>query len=401
MNGRIVAALGVTQVIGYGTLYYAFPIAVPAISQTHDVSETWLYGVFSVGMLLGGMVAPRVGRAMDRYGAPRVMMAGSALVAGLLALIPLTPGWLGITALLLALQLVSVTVLYDGAFATLALLRGAGARRAITHLTLIAGFASTVFWPLTGQMIAVLGWQTTYGVFAALHLVLALPLHGWLTAVAARQRAVERTTVAAPKPESAPPPMARPGAPARAAFWMVAVGFAVRGMVIAAIGVHMVPLLTATGLGSAAYLVAMVMGPSQVAIRATDALFWKALHPVDVALISAVALPLALGALLVAGWLEQGQIAAAVLFSMLFGVGQGLSSIVHGTLPLALFGSVGFGQLLGRLSAVRSTLAAVAPFLFAVLMAWAGAEFAMGVAAGFALIAIVPFVRLRNMLRQA
>lgn len=400
MNGRIVAALGVTQVTGYGTLYYAFPIAVPAISQTHGVSETWLYGVFSVGMLLGGIVAPQVGRAMDRLGAPRVMMAGSALVAGLLALIPLTPGWLGITALLLALQLVSVTVLYDGAFATLALLRGSGARRAITHLTLIAGFASTVFWPLTGQMIAALGWQATYGVFAALHLVLALPLHGWLTAVAARQRAMERQTVAPLAAESATPPMARPGAPARAAFWMVAVGFAVRGMVIAAIGVHMVPLLTATGLGSAAYLVAMVMGPSQVAIRATDALFWKALHPVDVALISAVALPLALGALLVAGWLDQGQIAAAVLFSMLFGVGQGLSSIVHGTLPLALFGSVGFGQMLGRLSAVRSTLAAVAPFLFAVLMAWAGAGVAMGVAAGFALIAIVPFVRLRKMLRQ-
>jgi MFS family permease len=380
VSAREVWALGATQIVGYGTLYYAFPIAVPAMAATHGVTQPWLYGVFSAGMLAGGLIAPRVGRAMDRFGAPRVMSVGSALAAGLLALVPLAPEWISLTVLILALELVAVAVLYDGAFATLALLRGGGARRAITHLTLIAGFASTLFWPLTGWMIPAIGWQATYGVFAALHLAVALPLHLWLAA---------RRPVAAPArvgaaPAAAPRPYLQ-GAVARQAFVLVAVGFALSGMLVAALGVHLVPLLQAMGLGGSAYLVAMLMGPSQVAIRATDALFWKGLHPVDVALISASALPLAVLALMLAG----GQVAAAAGFAVLFGVGGGLSSIVRGTVPLA------------RLTFVRTMLSAVAPFLFALVMAQAGATAAMAVAVTVGIASLIPLLLLRTLLRRS
>lgn len=392
MSAREVWALGATQVAGYGTLYYAFPIAVPAMAATHGVTQPWLYGVFSAGMLLGGLIAPRVGRAMDRFGAPRVMSVGSALAAVLLALVPFAPEWISLTALILALELVAVAVLYDGAFATLALLRGSGARRAITHLTLIAGFASTLFWPLTGWLVEGIGWQATYGVFAAMHAVVALPLHLWLAA--RRPQAAPGSTEAGPA-KTAPPP-ALQGAEAQRAFVMVAVGFALSGMLIAALGVHLVPLLQAMGLGGSAYLVAMLMGPSQVAIRATDALFWKGLHPVDVALISAAALPLAVLALMLAG----GQVAAAAGFAVLFGVGQGLSSIVRGTVPLALFGPQGFGALLGRLTFVRTMLSAVAPFLFALVMTQAGVTAAMGVAAAVGIAGLVPLLLLRRLVRQ-
>lgn len=391
MSAREVWALGATQIVGYGTLYYAFPIAVPAMAVTHGVTEPWLYGVFSAGMLLGGLIAPRVGRAMDRFGAPRVMSVGSALAAAFLALVPLAPGWIGLTALILALELVAVAVLYDGAFATLALLRGGGARRAITHLTLIAGFASTLFWPLTGGMVEGIGWQATYGVFAALHVLVALPLHLWLaTRRPAAASSVEAVQKATPRPHLR-------GAEARQAFLLVAVGFALSGMLVAALGVHLVPLLKALGLGGSAYLVAMLMGPSQVAIRATDALFWKGLHPVDVALISAAALPLAVMALMAAG----GQVGAAAAFAVLFGVGGGLSSIVRGTVPLALFGPDGFGALLGRLTFVRTMLSAVAPFLFALVMAKAGATAAMAVAATLGIASLIPLLLLRTLLRRS
>lgn len=392
MSGRAVAALGVTQIVGYGTLYYAFPIAVPAMAATHSVTETWLYGVFSAGMLAGGIIAPRVGRAMDRHGAPRVMTVGSTLAAGLMALVPFAPDWIGLTVLILALELVAVAVLYDGAFATLALLRGDGARRAITQLTLIAGFASTLFWPLTGWLIPAIGWQATYGVFAVLNLAIALPLHLWLT-----RQPTTSVHVTARAPAAATRVSGLPEGKAMHAFWLVATGFALSGMLVAALGVHLVPLLQATGLGAEAYLVAMVMGPSQVAIRATDALFWKGLHPVDVALISGAALPLAVIALMLAG----GNSAAAVGFAVLFGVGGGLSSIVRGTVPLALFGPQGFGALLGRLTFVRTMLSAVAPFLFALVMAQAGPQAAMGVAAAVGMGALVPLVVLRGLVRSA
>jgi MFS family permease len=393
VSARAVAALGATQIIGYGTLYYAFPIAVPALALSYGVSEAWLYGVFSVGMLGGGLIAPHVGRAMDRYQAPRVMAVGSALVAGLLALLPLAPDRATLTALILGLELVSVAVLYDGAFATLALLRGTGARRAITHLTLIAGFASTVFWPLSGWMIGTIGWQATYAAFAALHLVVALPLHVWL-ARQARLGNVQANSAGSPagRPAAALPPEM-----AARAFRLVAVGFALSGMVIAALTVHLVPLLQATGLGDAAYLAAMVMGPAQVLIRATDALFWKGLHPVDVALISAGALPASVVALTVFG----GGAGSAIAFAAILGIGGGLSSIVRGTVPLALFGANGFGLLLGRLTLIRTLLSAIAPFLFALLLAQAGPRGAMVVAAAVGTAGLIPLLLLRSMLRRA
>lgn len=384
-----VVALGVTQIVGYGTLYYAFPIAVPAMAADVGLAQEWLYGLFSAGMLAGGLIAPAVGRAMDRHGAPRVMATGSALAAALLALMPLVQGPVPLALVVLALELVAVAVLYDGAFATLALLRGDGARRAITNLTLIAGFASTVFWPLTGAMVEAIGWRATYGAFALMHLGLALPLHLWLVRQA-RSADPARAPGAAP-PAAPPPPPAVPGA-----FALMGAGFALSGMLVAALTVHMVPLLQALGLGAAAFAIAAVMGPAQVAIRALNAAFWTRLHPVDVSLIAALALPLALSALLV----THGA-AAGVAFAALLGVGGGLASIVRGTLPLAVFGPSGYGALLGRLTGLRTLLAAVAPFLFALLMRHAGPQAAMAAALAVGFAGALPMAVLRARLARA
>jgi hypothetical protein len=241
-------------------------------------------------------------------------------------------------------------------------------------------------------MIATLGWQATYGVFAGLHLALALPLHLWL----ARQRPAP--DAATPSPSAAPAPALRPlpAELAPRAFGLLATGFALSGMVIAGVTVHLVPLMQALGLGAAAYLAAMVMGPAQVAIRATDALFWKGLHPLDVALIAAAALPLSIAALTIPG----GGAAAAAAFAAMLGIGGGLASIVRGTVPLALFGPAGFGGLLGRLALVRTLLSAVAPFLFAVLLARAGTATALAAAAAAGLAGLVPLVLLRGMVRR-
>jgi hypothetical protein len=387
MSGRAVVALGVTQVLGYGTLYYAFPLAVPGMAATHGIAPTTAFAAFSAGMLAAGLAAPRLGRAMDRLGAGRVMAAGSAVCALLLAALAAAPGAAAFAVLVVALEIAGAMVLYDAAFAALVQLSGPGGRRAITQLTLIAGFASTLFWPLTGWLVETVGWQGTWMVWAALHLGICLPLHLWL---AAQPRAGQVAPAAA---GPASPPTAHP-AP-RGAFGLVAVAFALSGMLVAALGVHMVPLLVALGHAGQAYLVSMVMGPAQVAIRLTDALFWKGLHPLDVALVAAAALPVAVLALLVL----PGSVAAAVLFAALLGVGGGLSSIVRGTLPLSLFGAQGYGALLGRLTFVRTLLSAVAPFLFALVMqtAGSGAALAAGVALGLA--GLVPLAVLRLRLR--
>ncbi|MFN4159491.1 MAG: MFS transporter [Gemmobacter sp.] len=392
MNIAVVVALGVTQIIGYGTLYYAFPIAVPAMAATLGMPETWAYGAFAAGMLAGAGVAPVLGRMMDRIGAPRVMAWGSLLIAGLLALMPGVTAFWQLGVLVVLVEMVAVAVLYDGAFATLALLRGAQARRAITHLTLIAGFASTIFWPLSGWMVGAFGWQATYGAFGALHLGVALPLHLWLVARA-------RGAVAASRVSTAPPAVAPAlrGAAARRGFWLLASGFALSGMLIAALGVHLVPLVQAAGMGAAAYLVAMLMGPSQVTIRLIDAILWQRVRPVTVAVISAAALPVAVAALMLAGTTMAG----AAAFAVMFGAGQGLASIVRGTVPLSLFGSAGFGAMLGRLTAWRTVLSALAPFGFAVILQGAGPGAAMGVALMLGVASLVPLLALRALVMRA
>ena len=387
---RAVLALGVTQILGYGALYYAFPILVPLVAAEFGQSQAVLYSVFSVGLLLGGFSAPIMGRAMDRMGAPRVMVWGSAAVALALAGVALAPVfWLWALGVLV-IEAISAAVLYDAAFAALVRLGGPGARRDITRLTLIAGFASTVFWPLASALGEGLGWRGTYLVFAGLHAGVALPLHLWLArlpALEAGGAAPLRVPIFAPLPPAL----------VRAGFAAVALSFALSGALIAGFGVHMVPILAAAGLGAQAVAVGMLVGPAQVSIRLVDALFWRGLHPVSVALVSGLALPVAVLGLL-AGL---PVLAAGAGFAVLFGFGQGLASIVRGSVPLALFGAQGYGARLGNLALLRTLASAGAPVAMAWLIAAAGVEGALWVSLWLGLVAVVPLVWLRVVLARA
>jgi MFS family permease len=377
----IVLALGATQVIGYGTLYYAYAIVAPEVAREFGASLTSLYAIFSAGLLAGGLAAPKVGAWMDRYGAPRVMVAGSLAVVLLVVGLAAAPNLAVFAACVVAIEVVGVAVLYDAAFATLAFFGRAEARRAITHLTLIAGFASTVFWPLTGWLIEAVGWRGTYAAFAALHLLVALPLHLW---IATRPREGAAPGHAAPARHGYGPPLE--GAAARLAFWAVAVSFALSGVLTAALSVHLVPVLQSLGLGAAATLVAMLMGPAQVLIRLVDAVFWRGLHPLTVAVVSATTMPAAIVVLLAV----PHPVAAGAAFAILFGLGAGLSSIVRGSVPLALFGAAGYGTRLGQLAAVRTVLGAGAPFLFAAGLEGVGPAAALVVALLVGVAAVLP-----------
>ncbi len=377
----VVVALGVTQVIGYGTLYYAYAILAPAVAAEFDTSLTSLYAIFSAGLLAGGLAAPKLGAWMDRFGAPRVMAAGSLVTALLVTGLAIAPDLWAFAACVIAIEVVGVAVLYDAAFATLAAMGRAEARRAITYLTLIAGFASTIFWPLTGWLVEVLGWRGTYAAFAALHLLVALPLHAWIAARPPEGALADAGQEA--RHEFGPP---LDGRAARLAFWALAVSFALSGVLSSALAVHLVPVLQALELGAASYLVAMLMGPAQVLIRLVDALFWRALHPLTVAVVSATALPAAILVLL----LPVHQVAAGAVFAVLFGLGAGLSSIVRGSVPLALFGAAGYGARLGRLAAIRTVLGAGAPFLFAAGLEGFGPTAALVVALLVGIVALLP-----------
>ena len=383
LSPAIIWALGATQVIGYGTLYYAFSVLAPELALAFGWSVEWVFGALTVALLLGGVAAPFAGHLAERFGAARLMVWGSLLSALLLALGALaTSGWQFALALI-GMEVASTLVLYAAAFSALVQMGGQGAQRSITHLTLIAGFASTLFWPLTSALLTVTDWRGVYLVFGLLHLVVCAPLHLWLT----RQPAVSL-----PAPDAAGlPPVSEDGRLAggqrRSAFVLMLIGFAVQGFTLSAVLLQMLPLLTGLGLGGSAVLIGSLFGPAQVLSRLVNMLFGRGLPQTSLAIIAAGLLPA--GLLVLA--LTTPAIAGAVLFAILFGLGSGLTSIVSGSLPLYLLGRQGYAARLGWLSAARQIASAISPFVLALAMGALGIVTALWLVVGFGLVAVMAF----------
>jgi predicted MFS family arabinose efflux permease len=364
----VVAALGVTQTIGYGTLYYAFGLLAPRMAADTGYSVTAVYGLFSLALFASGVIAPFAGRALDRFNPGRAMAAGSLASAAMLACWTLLLGKAAFAVFVVAVEVVSVFVLYEAAFVLAARLIPDRARRTITGITLIAGFASTIFWPLTAWLAGFLTWREIYLVYAALNLAVCLPLHLWLAGRHGRASAARKASAPVP-----PPAMLTGGRARRIAFVLLMLSFSAIAFVMSAVHLHLIGLLAALGLSGSAALIGALIGPSQVAGRLVEFSAGDRIGILQVSLAAAAALPVAL-LILATG---APAFAAALAFAVLFGLGQGLSYIVRGVLPLHLFGLDGYGALTGQLNSARLFVSAAAPFLTAALFERMGAEAAV------------------------
>ncbi|WJR68545.1 arsenite efflux MFS transporter ArsK [Neorhizobium sp. CSC1952] len=375
-----IAALGVTQIIGYGTLYYSFSILAPDMARHFAWSNEWIFGALSAALLIGGLTAPWLGALFDRIGAGRVMTIGSAAAAAALVACAMAPGKTSFVIALIAVEVAANLVQYGAAFALLVQLRPQVAQRSITYLTLIAGFASTIFWPITAALHAQLSWQDVYLVFAALNLLVCLPLHAWLSRGARKSR---QTPSAAPgRVEGMLSPDLRV-----IGFALMVTGFSLQSLVSSAVLVHMVPLLSGLGLGATAAVVGTLFGPSQVLSRLINMVLGRNLPPLYLAMIGAALIPGGVVILLLAA----PSIPGAMAFAVVFGMGNGLLSIVTGTLPLTLFGSDGYGKLQGRMMSARLIASAVAPFVLALSMTWIGIMWSLAITAGLGAVAVLIF----------
>ena len=382
----VVAALGLTQIIGYGTLYYAFSVLAPAMAKDLDWSSEWVFGALSVSLLAAGISAPWAGRWVDRFGAGRVMAVGSLAAALALACCALAPGKITFVLGLIAIEVASTFVLYNSAFTLLVQIDHARAARNITYLTLIAGFASTILWPVTSALLTYLTWREIYLVFAATHLVVCMPIHYWLSSTSRRRRSdplVKSAGAASASAAGLLPPALRPRA-----FLLMATGFSLVSFVNGATLVHMLPALGALGLGAMAVVVGTLFGPAQVLSRLINMVFGAELPPPTLAVIASVLEPVAIAILL----LSAPSVPGAIAFAIIFGLGSGLGSIIQGTLPLHLFGKEGYGELVGRIAAVRLIVSAVAPFVFAFLMEHLDAVHALALTAALGVASIASFL---------
>ena len=366
-RGIVVTALGVTQILAWGSSYYLPAVLAQPIAADTGWPLPWVVGGLSLGLLAAGLISPCVGRAIERSGGRPVLASSSVLLAAGLAGMALAHGLPAYLAAWMVIGLGMGTGLYDAAFATLGRLYGQGARGAITNLTLFGGFASTVCWPLSAFLVETAGWRGACLTYAGLQLAMALPIH--LALVPKRPpapvhlAAQSATRVAAPLPR--PPASMVPGRPAT--FLLLAAVLTLGSVIQGVVSVHLLTVLQAQGaeLAAAGALGALV-GPSQVGARVVEKLLGGRYHPIWTMTASTILVAAGLG-LLWAGF----PIMAACLVP--YGAGVGINSIARGTLPLALFGAAGYAALMGRLAAPTLIAGALAPSAGAFLLERVGA----------------------------
>ncbi|SCW91063.1 Predicted arabinose efflux permease, MFS family [Rhizobium mongolense subsp. loessense] len=386
-----IIALGITQIIGYGTLYYSFSILAPNMSRDLGWPSEAVFGALSAALLIGGLMAPALGKWIDRFGAGRIMTAGSAIAAAALVACALAPGRISFVAALIGIEAASNLVQYGAAFALLVQIRPQAAQRSITYLTLIGGFASTIFWPITSMLHAEMSWRQVYLVFAGLNLIICLPIHAVLSRQMRRNRERSGKATPARRVEGTLAASAR-----RMGFVLMALSFSLQSLVSSAMLVHMVPLLSGLGLGATAALVGTFFGPSQVLSRLTNMLFGVNLPPLKLAIIAATLMSAAVFLLIPTA----PSVAGAVAFAVVFGLGNGLFSIVTGTLPLLLFGSDGYGKMQGRVMAARLIVSAVAPFALAYLIGSIGVVWSLALTSAAGALAVLVLVAIGQLARN-
>ena len=374
-----VLALGSAQTLAWGSSYYLPAVLATPIARDLGVAPATVFAAFSAALLVSAALGPHAGRAIDRWGG-RFVLAGTNLVfaAGLAALSFAHGPW----SLFLAWAVLGVGMgsgLYEAAFAALVRLYGTSSRGAITGITLIAGFASTVGWPLSALLESHFGWRGACLGWAALHLVVGIPLNLSL-------------------PRAGPPPVAPAAASGSApasrqatqrAAILLAVAFAATWFISTAMAAHLPRLLQACGVTLAVAVgIGALIGPAQVAGRLLEFGWLRRIHPMLSARLAALLHPL--GALVLGVF---GGPAAAV-FAILHGAGNGILTIAKGTLPLVLFGPAGYGHRQGWLMVPARIAQALAPWLFGLLLDRWGAN-ALWVSASIGLLAFLSLWLLR------
>ncbi|GAA3828444.1 MFS transporter [Sphaerisporangium flaviroseum] len=371
---RIVAALAVTQTIGYGVLYYAFSVFLAPMQRDLHASGTQVAGAFTLAVLATALCAPLVGRWLDAHGGRGLMSAGAVL--GTLAVLAWSrvENLAQLYAVFAAVGVASAMVLYEPAFAVVVDWFDAAKRPdALLVLTIVAGFASSIFLPLSGVLAEYFGWRQALAVLAVLYGITAIPLHGLVVRrrlVPASQKAAtvrERTRIARAAIRGRP-------------FWLLATAFTGHSAAVATIALLLITYLV--HLGHRPVFAAAVAGLLGVLSVTGRLVTTRMQRRSPVAVIAAAIFTLqALAALLLP--LIGHSVAGAVGCVLLFGLGFGVATITQPQLLTARYGTTAYATMAGRIAFFSITAKATAPLGAVALAQAAGYGWVMAaVAAG-------------------
>lgn len=365
---RIVAALAVTQTVGYGALYYSFAVFLTPLARDLHASTSAVTGALTVATLIGAAAAVPVGAWLDRHGGRALMSLGSIAGTALLAALSTVDNIMELYAVWLGIGLASAIVLYEAAFAVVITWHPSPRRRAnaLLAITVVAGFASSIFLPLTGTLVQAYGWRAAALILAAIHGLLTIPLH----ATVLRRPPAVATSQLGDRPN-------RDRAHRRAVraalhdrhFWILAAAFVTHAAALSAMAVHLVTYLVEAGHPATfAATVAGLLGVLSVTGRlATTGLQRRAGTGRVVAAVFAVQ-ALAAGCLPLIGHTTTGAVAGVVAF----GLGFGVATIARPTLLAARYDTTRYATISGMLTVPMTIAKAGAPLAAAALHSVSG-----------------------------
>jgi MFS family permease len=353
----IILALGTTQTLAWASSYYLPALLADPMARDLGVSSNWIFGAFSASLVISALLGPRIGRQIDLVGGRQVLSASSLTIAAGLVLLGVSQSVTVMAIAWLVLGLGMAMGLYDAAFAALGRIYGAEARGSITGITLMAGFASTVGWPLTAWGVAHIGWRDTCFVWAAANILIGLPLNFFMLP------AIKGGKQAASTAE-------KPHVPLDRTMILLAFVFAAVWTVTGAMAVHF-PRITMGATHVEAIAAGALIGPAQVVARILEASVLSRFHPLWSTRLACLTHPLGAAVVAIFG------APAASAFALLHGSGNGILTIARGTLPLSIFGPKDFGYRLGIIGAPARMAQAVAPLAFGLLIDVMGAKVLM------------------------
>ena len=377
--------LGAAQLLAWGALYYGIAVIGDAMSSGLGLSRQTVFAVFTWALIVAALAAPAAGRLIDRYGGRVVLTIGALLGAVGFFVLSESRTWLG---LLLAWSINGVAMalgLYEACFAAIGQVRPREYLRLVTTVTLVAGFASSVAWPVSHHVLETSGWRGVCLVYCvgllASAAVYALCLPG------ARRFSPDAAGEAAPSPLD-PLDWRR--------VQLLAWVFAGVALVTGAASAHLLTILETSGLqqGRAVWVGAAV-GVTQVGGR----LLQFVMGGRDIVRLGVSTLAgLFLGTLLLLAC--AGDVRIAILFAVVYGMANGLVTIVKAVLPMHLLGERAIGRNLGTFSRPALVVRALAPGLFAWLMAALGTRFALWTLAAVMGVTLAAYVGATRRPRQ-
>ncbi|TKC91657.1 MFS transporter [Trinickia terrae] len=353
-------ALAIAQLVAWGAIYYAFSLFVVPMEHELGWSRASTNAALSLGLLVSGLAAYPVGKWIDHGHGRAVMTTGSLLGSVMLVIWSQAGSLATLFAAWIGLGIAMAATLYDPVFAVITRRYPGSFRTKITLITLVAGFASTAFIPLTQGLIDVLGWRHALLALAAINCCVCLPIHWFALRDNATAPAItlNKAKIKAENSESIRRALRTP------VFWALAVCFTAYYATFAALTFHLVPLMVERRVSQPVILATMaVIGPAQVLARTLWFTAGRNVSPQIVGVTITAAFPVSVVILLIAGTSP----VALILFAVIYGGANGMMTILRGTIVQDVMWTEGYGAVSGLLSTPSNIAKGIAPISAAVI----------------------------------